>query len=240
MTGTVAWHDLECASYSADLPVWESLAQRYGGPVLDLGCGTGRVALHLARRGHQVVGIDRDAPLVEEMLARAEAEALDVGGEAGDARRLDLGRDFPLVLAAMQLVQLVGHRAERGALLQGAAGHVAPGGALALAIVEALPRTDPDARPLPDVLERGGWVLSSLPVALDLSPGRIRVLRLRQAVSPAGELSEERSETELARLDAADLRREAEAHGLVAEETITVPASADHVGSSILTFERAV
>jgi tRNA G46 methylase TrmB len=45
------WHDVECGSYQADLPLWEELAQRAQGAVLELGCGTGRVALHLARRG---------------------------------------------------------------------------------------------------------------------------------------------------------------------------------------------
>ena len=239
MTRATAWHDLECGSYSADLPVWEALADRIGGPVLDLGCGTGRVALHLARRGHEVTGIDRDASLVEEMLARAAAEGLSVEGEAADVRRLALGRAFGLALAPMQLVQLLRGREERAALLARVAAHLRPGGTAALAIVEEVAAAGPDARPLPDVLERDGWVLSSLPVSLDVSSGRIRVLRLRQSVSPQGELSEERSETELARLSAGELRAEAERAGLVAGETTPVGPSPDHVGSTILTFGKA-
>ena len=46
----VAWHDVECGGYDADLPLWRELAARRGGPVLDVGAGTGRVALDLARR----------------------------------------------------------------------------------------------------------------------------------------------------------------------------------------------
>jgi ubiquinone/menaquinone biosynthesis C-methylase UbiE len=42
------WHDLECGDYRDDLPSWRSLAATAGGPVLDVGAGTGRVTLDLA------------------------------------------------------------------------------------------------------------------------------------------------------------------------------------------------
>ncbi|HEV2726755.1 MAG TPA: class I SAM-dependent methyltransferase, partial [Solirubrobacterales bacterium] len=71
MSATAIWHDVECGSYAADLPLWEELAERCGGPVLELGCGTGRVALHLARRGHRVIGLDRDRELILEFSERA-------------------------------------------------------------------------------------------------------------------------------------------------------------------------
>ena len=61
-----------------------------GGPVLELGCGTGRVALHLARRGHRVTGIDSDAALVGELRQRASAEALPVRAEQADAATFSL------------------------------------------------------------------------------------------------------------------------------------------------------
>src|SRR5258708_2504579 len=50
-----------------DVPFWRRVAAACGGPVLELGCGTGRVSLPLARAGVNLVGIDRSAP----MLARA-------------------------------------------------------------------------------------------------------------------------------------------------------------------------
>src|ERR687897_3429208 len=75
----VAWHEVECGTYSADLPLWEELAEEHGGPVLELGCGTGRVALHLARRGHEVLGIDSEGELVEPLNARAGAAGRPAG-----------------------------------------------------------------------------------------------------------------------------------------------------------------
>ncbi|MBV9839279.1 MAG: hypothetical protein JO156_14285, partial [Solirubrobacterales bacterium] len=54
---SVVWHDLECGSYHEDLELWRELARRHGDPVLEIGAGTGRVSLELARRGHRVVAL---------------------------------------------------------------------------------------------------------------------------------------------------------------------------------------
>ena len=53
----VIWHDVECGRYAADLPLWRGLADEASGPVLDVGAGTGRVAIDLARRGHEVTAL---------------------------------------------------------------------------------------------------------------------------------------------------------------------------------------
>ncbi len=65
-----ALYDLQYASWTDDLPLYESFAQRGELPSLELMVGTGRVALHLARNGHRVVGIDNSL----SMLARLEAQ----------------------------------------------------------------------------------------------------------------------------------------------------------------------
>src|SRR4029079_2359457 len=55
---SAAWHDVECASYAADLQLWRELAAGAApAPVLDLGAGTGRVALDLAELGHDVTAV---------------------------------------------------------------------------------------------------------------------------------------------------------------------------------------
>ena len=161
----VIWHDLECGGYVEDLPLWRELAG--DGPVLDVGCGTGRVALDLAARGVPVVGLDRDAELLAALSERAGG--LPVETVRADARDFDLGRTFPVVLAPMQTVQLLGG-AERGraASCAAPARTWSPAALLALALADALEGFDETTAtpPLPDVREQDGIVYFSQPVAV--------------------------------------------------------------------------
>ncbi len=66
------WHDLECGDYREDLPYWLALAAETGGPVLDIGAGTGRVTLALAAAGTAVVGLDIEPALLAALAHRGE------------------------------------------------------------------------------------------------------------------------------------------------------------------------
>ena len=233
----VVWHDVECGAYEADLGLWEKLADVAGGAILDLGCGTGRVALHLARRGHRVVGLDADAALLGVLEERAAG--LPVGVELGDARGFDLGSEFGLVLAPMQLLQLFGGAGERVECLRCVAAHLRPGGRSALAIVERMPAPEAEIAPLPDVREVDGWVYSSLPIDTRVDVRAILVRRLRQVVSPEGETSDEIDEIELRRLSAETLEQEAIEVGLAPAGRCEIPATEAHVGSTVVLLEKA-
>ena len=100
----VIWHDVECAAYTADLPLWRELAEAAGGPILDLGCGTGRVALDLASRGHDVTALDSEPEFLRVLVARAREQGVRVKTAVADARALALGRQFALAIAPMQVV----------------------------------------------------------------------------------------------------------------------------------------
>ncbi len=93
--------------------------------VLDAGCGTGRVAIELARHGITVVGVDREAA----MLATASRAAPGIEWVHADLAGLDLGRTFDAVVMAGNVV-LFAAPATESAVVEGAARHVAAGGVL--------------------------------------------------------------------------------------------------------------
>ncbi|MFF2972960.1 class I SAM-dependent DNA methyltransferase [Streptomyces albidoflavus] len=93
------------------------------GSVLDAGCGTGRVAVELARHGIEVVGVDLDA----SMLATARRLAPGLAWHRSDLAGLDLGRSFDVVVMAGN-VPLFTAPGTEAALVAGVARHVRPGG----------------------------------------------------------------------------------------------------------------
>ncbi len=237
-----AWHDVECGSYAADLALWSELARAAAGPVLELGCGTGRVALALAAEGHQVAGLDRSGELIAELERRAAARDLDLEAIAGDARDRELlagAGERLLVLAPMQLVHLLGGVEGRRRMLAAVKATLAPGGTFAAALLEARPAPAVAGDPplLPDVLELDGWVHSSQPLEVALVADRLEVRRLRQLVSPAGELTERVDVVGLDPVTPAEFEAEAKAAGFASRERLRIPATADHVGSAVCVLE---
>lgn len=233
----VAWHDAECGSYAADLPLWRELAREAkGGPVLDLGCGSGRVTLDLAGLGFELTGVDSDPALTGALAARAAEAGLAVSTVTADLRSLALGRRFALALAPMQVVQLLGGPQGRAAFLRCARAHLEPGARLALALADPFEEISADRAllPLPDVREEDGWVLSSQPVAVRRQEGGVAIDRVRQAVSPAGELTEELVTVVLDDVQPAQLEAEAAAQGLAALPARRVPATPEHAGSTVV------
>ncbi|HVT42032.1 MAG TPA: class I SAM-dependent methyltransferase [Acidimicrobiales bacterium] len=112
----------------ADVHGEAALVQHYGPEsVLDAGCGTGRVAIELHRRGHRVVGVDVDPA----MLERARSKAPDLEWVQGDLtdEALDLGRTFDVVVLAGNVLIFVPPGTE-GQVIANTARWLAPGGRL--------------------------------------------------------------------------------------------------------------
>lgn len=240
MNEAVIWHDVENGGYDVDLPLWRRLAAQAAGPVLDLGAGTGRVALDLAAAGFDVTALDSDPQLLAELEARAEGRGLAVRCIAADARALGDVGSFELVLAPMQFVQILGGEQGRARLLAGVAASLAPGGTFAAAIAdldEAVAAEDAPP-PVPDVGQRGNWIYSSLPLDVRPEPGGVAVEWLRQIVSPAGELSERRHTQMLDSLTPEQLEGESAAHGLRAIERHEVAGTDAYIGSMVVVCRR--
>jgi SAM-dependent methyltransferase len=95
------YYDAEHTDKTDDLAMYSRLAEEYGDPILDVGCGTGRVMFHLAQEGHTTHGIDSEY----DMLERAKMR-LDVFGHVrdklmfyqGDVLTYDIEKRFKLVL----------------------------------------------------------------------------------------------------------------------------------------------
>jgi SAM-dependent methyltransferase len=234
----VRWHDLECGGYAADLPLWRELSGAAGGPVLDVGVGTGRVALDLARRGVSVAALDHDPQLLAAV--RERAAGLPVRTVEADARAFALSLRFPLVIAAMQLLQLLGGRGGRAAFRACARRHLAPGGRLACALADPLEAFDAavDEPPVPDMCERDGLVLSSQPVRVRAEAGGWIIERVRQVVEQDGAVAVADDAVRLDALAPAQVEAEGRAAGLVAAGRRRVPATADHVGSQVVILAR--
>lgn len=104
MTSYDGWADVYDSIYAyvrEDIPFYVREAAKSGGPVLELGCGTGRVALPIAQSGIDIVGLDNSDAMLER--ARSKVRLLDAGNgnidlQLEDMREFSLGRTFPLVI----------------------------------------------------------------------------------------------------------------------------------------------
>ena len=133
------YYDLDFLDVAYDAELYQQLAQATGGPVLELGVGSGRVAVPLALAGHEVLGVDSD----QAMLARTAAAWADARGE-GEAERLTtaLGdfmtfrseRRFGLALIAVNTFLLAVDDTERLAILETMRSHLRPGGVAAVEV----------------------------------------------------------------------------------------------------------
>lgn len=134
-----ALYDYEYRRRRADVTFYRELAkQRLGGPgrVLELGAGSGRVSVPLARDGHQVVAVDQSAAMLSglerRIAALPEAVASRITPLRADLRDFVVGKQkFPLVIAAFNVLEHLYTRGELAACLARVAAHLEPGGAFA-------------------------------------------------------------------------------------------------------------
>jgi SAM-dependent methyltransferase len=117
-----------------DLPFWLELARRQGSPILELGCGSGRVLLHLARAGYHTTGLERDADMLYVLRENMEP---DLGGQVelvqGDMAAFELGRRFRLVIMPCNTFTTLS-TAQRRATLECVRQHLEPRGLFAASL----------------------------------------------------------------------------------------------------------
>jgi SAM-dependent methyltransferase len=234
---SVIWHDVECGGYREDLVLWRALAGEAGGPVLDVGAGTGRVALDLAARGIEVVALDLEPELLEALTARARGQGATVETIVADARSFDAGAGrFALVIVPMQTLQLLADAAQRAEFFAAARRALKPGGLVAIALADALDSFDgeADGLPDPDVAVVDGIRYVSCPLAVVDEGEHAAIHRLRQVMGIIAPVEEEHDVIRLARVDPVTLADEGEAAGFEAAELRRIPATDVYVGSTVV------
>ncbi len=129
-------YDWEYRRRRDDVRFYRTLAGERGGPVLDLGCGTGRLMLPLLRDGHVVVGVDRARPMLKHAAGRVARLRAELRRRAllvrGDLRALPFTkRRFSFAVAAFHTIQHCESDTELLQFFRGAAAALVPGGWLA-------------------------------------------------------------------------------------------------------------
>lgn len=221
-------YDLDLVADPGDLDLYLALAARADGPVLELGAGTGRLAVPLAAAGFAVTGVDLDPAMLARARARAAAARLRadrlrlVEGDMRSVRLPDAG-SYRLALIALNSLLVLDDRASQAAAVATLAAHLAPGG---IAVVDVwLPDADDLARfdgrlsleyPRTDP-ETGRLVTKVASATHDAASGTVRLTVVYEEGGQGEPAARWLREDRLRLVSADELRRHAEDAGLDVE-----------------------
>jgi len=147
-----------------DIAFYVEEATRAPGPVLEVGCGTGRILLPIARSGRTIAGLDSSAQMLARCRERVAAEPALAGGRVTlhhqDMRAFDLGATFALVIAPFRVLQHLTRVEDQLSFFTAVRRHLAPGGRVvfdvfnpnfkALVGADGAEHEDTPEQPLPD------------------------------------------------------------------------------------------
>ena len=95
------FYDRATEGANADIALYEALARRHGGPVLEVGAGSGRIAVPLAAAGFDVVALDPSATMIDHGKRRAASAGIEVTWRVGSIENARLAPHFALVICAL-------------------------------------------------------------------------------------------------------------------------------------------
>jgi ubiquinone/menaquinone biosynthesis C-methylase UbiE len=122
------------------LAPWLALAQHYGGPILEVMCGTGSIAIPIAGQGLRVTGLDLAETMLEEARRKSAAAGVEVEWVQGDVRNFELGQQYKLILLLANSICHLLTREELETCLRCVARHLHPEGRFVVSVfVPSLP-----------------------------------------------------------------------------------------------------
>jgi SAM-dependent methyltransferase len=121
-------YDLLFAGAGEDVAFWINQARRSGDPVLELGCGTGRIAIALAQQGFRMAGLDNSAAMLGEARKKSAAAGVELELFETDMRAFDLGKTFSLIILPNNALGHLLALHDFEACLASVKQHLAPGG----------------------------------------------------------------------------------------------------------------
>jgi len=121
-------YDLQDEGYYDDYPLTEQWARSLGGPLLDLACGTGRMALRMAELGYQVTGVDITPEMIGWARQKAAKQGVSIEWVVADARTFHLQKQFSFIYILENVFQFFLTRADQEALLARVREHLLPEG----------------------------------------------------------------------------------------------------------------
>ena len=141
-TTVARFYDAENSDKTDDLAMYSRLASRAEGGILDVGCGTGRVLLHLAKAGHSAHGIDSDRAMLDRLEQKLKASPQlrqRISTVYGDVVTQGWSREFGLILLSYNVLMQFHDLDEQVALLQNLRRFLASGGTLVIDLPNAGP-----------------------------------------------------------------------------------------------------
>ena len=237
------WQEVEFGSYEADLPLWRELAAAAEGPAVELGAGAGRVSLALsAEAGRELLAVENDPELAADLEAGARRlgrSVLVIRADLAAPETLRLPSRPALALGPLHVIQVL-DESSRPTLLRRLGELLSPGATIALALVDEstlLSTGTAASQILPDMREIGGWVYSSEPLWVQVGDEVLTVRRLRERVSPDGEMERSVKDEILHRVSPDRLEAEGEQAGLRPTGSRQISSGPDEADSIVVVLE---
>lgn len=196
-TALARYYDLDLQDDPGDLALYSAMAARTGGPVLELACGSGRLAVPLAAEGHAVTGVDHDPAMLERARrAWTRARPRRAPGSLelieADLTSLRLPGRFGLVFLALNSLLLLADAEAQEAALRTMAHHLQPDGRaiVDVSLPDGADLAAYDGRLILDWLrtdpETGELVTRQSSARHDTASATVELIAVFDAVTPAG------------------------------------------------------